>query len=108
MDYFGVISKAVEKIEKDLKKDIDIESLAEEVFVSPFHFHRIFKAFTDYPVISYLRKRRLNEAYRELMETDRTVLEIGMDYSYYSNEAFTRAIKKRLDLHLRSLEKWKK
>ncbi|MGM0509433.1 MAG: AraC family transcriptional regulator [Fusobacteriota bacterium] len=94
MDYFNIIAKTIEKIENDLKKDIDIDELAKEVFISKFHFHRIFKAFTSYPVITYLRKRRLNEAYKELINTKRGILEIAMDYSYYSNEAFTRAMKK--------------
>lgn len=94
MDYFSIICKSVEKIEENLNEKINIEVIADSCHMSEFHFHRIFKGFTGYSLINYVRKRKLKKIGEELRETDKKVLEIAVDYGYESNEALTRIIKK--------------
>ena len=44
--------------------------------------------------MEYVRNRRLTEAARALVETDRRILEVALDWQYDSQEAFTRAFKR--------------
>lgn len=94
MDYFGIICKTIEEIENNIDKEINIQSLAQMNYLSPFHFHRIFKAFTGHSLIYYARKRKLNKASYDLVYTNRKIIEIAFDYGYESSEAFSRALKK--------------
>lgn len=94
MDYLGLICKTIEEIENRINENIDIQTLAKKSFLSPFHFHRIFKAFTGHSIISYARKRRLHEASLNLINSSKKVIEIAFEYGYESNEAFSRALKK--------------
>lgn len=41
----------------------------------------------------YLRRRRLAFALREVRDSERSLLDIALDYGFSSHEAFTRAFK---------------
>lgn len=93
MDYFDIISKSVEKIEKNINEKLNIEAIADACCMSEFHFHRVFKSFTGYSLINYVRKRKMRKIAEELIFTEKRIIDIAFDYGYESNEALTRAIK---------------
>ena len=45
------------------------------------------------PLRDYLRRRRLSFALLEVRDTQRSFLDIAVDYGFGSHEAFTRAFK---------------
>ena len=57
-------------MEQNLKSPIKVGDIANAAFYSKYHFQRLFSLLTGETVGSYLRKRRLTEAARELIETD--------------------------------------
>ena len=91
MDYLCEVSRSIEFIEKNLKNQFDVKDVAAEVGFSFYHFHRIFLATTGYTVSDYIQKRRLTEASRELTDTDRSILEIALDYQFNFAETFSRS-----------------
>lgn len=94
MKYDTCIRKSIKYIEDNLDKKIELDELAEKVFLSKYHFHRIFHAGTGEPVAEYIRRRRLTEAARELLSTDNKIIDIALKYQFGSQEAFTKAFKK--------------
>lgn len=99
VDYYGQLRRAVLFIEERLDEDIGFrEVAAEAAFVSPWHFHRIFEAVLGLTVTEYIRERRLSVAALRLVETEDRVVDIAMDALYDSQEAFTRAFKRRFGL----------
>jgi len=48
----------------------------------------------DSSVSEYITKRRLSKASKELLEGNKTITEIALEYQYGSNEAFSRAFKR--------------
>lgn len=91
MDYYYRIQNAIDFMELNLKGDISITDIASKAFFSAFHFQRLFQAISGFSVQEYIRKRRLTEASILLRKTDKTILEIAVDFQYGSQEAFTRA-----------------
>jgi len=87
------IDKALVFIEDNLRKTISLEEIADVANYSPWHFHRLFNASTGITVGEYIRKRRLSEASRELIFTDRPIKQIAADYQFESQAAFTRSFK---------------
>jgi AraC family transcriptional regulator len=63
--------------------------------VSPFHLTRVFQAATGWPVVRYLRARRLSEAARELAAGAPDILDVALSAGYGSHEAFTRAFREQ-------------
>jgi AraC family transcriptional regulator len=93
MDYIDRIGMALKYIEDHLKDEICLNDVAKAANSSLFWFHRIFSAVTGDSLGNYIRKRRLNRAAIELVESDRPIIDIAIDYNYSNHEAFTRAFR---------------
>jgi AraC family transcriptional regulator len=92
------VARAISYIESHLKDDFTLNEVADAACYSLYHFHRIFSATVGDSARDYIRKRRLTEAGRELVETSRSILAVAMDYGYESQEAFSRAFRNSYDL----------
>lgn len=93
MDYYQRLQLSLDYIEENLKSKLSIKDISAKAYISPYHFQRLFQSITGYSVYGYIRARRLSEASMDLIEKDKSILDISMDYQYKSNEAFTRAFK---------------
>ena len=82
-------------IEEHLDEDLSVERLAAVAHVSPFHFHRIFRANVGEGVAEYVRRIRIEAAAIALKSTSDSVTTIALDAGYGSHEAFTRAFRRR-------------
>lgn len=98
MTYVTRVQRAVDFIEGNLREDIQLRQIASTAAFSPFHFHRIFKLTVGETLKSYIRRRRLTEAARELRASDHGVLRLALDYQFESQASFTRAFKKMFEL----------
>ena len=86
-------------IDRNLDRPLDLEALAAVAHFSPYHFHRLFLAWTGQTLGDYLTRRRLEKAAQRLRgQPDSTVLSIALSVGYGSAEAFTRAFKQRFGL----------
>ena len=97
MSYLNSIEKALIYIENNLHEDINLSAIAKEAGYSLYHFHRIFKGIVGDSIKNYVRKRRFTEAAKELVYTNKSIVEIGIKYGYESREAFSRAFKKFME-----------
>ena len=86
--------KAIEFIEDNLKEDIAVADIADAVSYSLYHFCRMFNRITHHTPYDYLTRRRLSESARELVETDKKIIEIAFDYRFNSPETYSRAFKR--------------
>lgn len=67
--------------------------LAGKLGYSEFYTTRKFKEITGMQFRDYLRNRILAFALKEVRDSDKSLLEIAVDYGFSSHEAFTRAFK---------------
>jgi AraC family transcriptional regulator len=74
-----------------LDTPLDIHRLAEEAFVSPYHFHRIYVAMMGETVADTIRRQRLHGAAVKLIASALSVAKIAEGAGYTSVAAFTRA-----------------
>lgn len=94
MNYDDCIKKSIKYIEDNLSNKIELKDIANNVFLSKYHFHRVFHAVAGEPVAEYIRKRRLMEAADELLNTDDKIVDIAFKYQFNSQEVFTKAFKR--------------
>ncbi|AOS43018.1 Right origin-binding protein [Lacunisphaera limnophila] len=95
--YRQAVLRSLDTIEQGLRRPLALHALARRAGFSLWHFHRIFAEHTGESLGSYLRKRRLTAAAGELARSDRSVLDVALDYQFESHEAFTRAFKAAFD-----------
>jgi AraC family transcriptional regulator len=85
--------KALWYIESHLAQPLTLDEIAGVGGVSRFHIVRAFAAATGFPVMRYVRARRLSEAARALANGAPDILSLALDADYGSHEAFTRAFR---------------
>ncbi|RKT11808.1 AraC family transcriptional regulator [Streptomyces sp. 1114.5] len=87
------LNRAMERIERDLDGEVDVSELARIAMTSEYHFRRLFSLLAGMPFSEYVRRRRLTVAGAEVLDGERTLLDIAVRYGYTSGEAFARAFR---------------
>jgi AraC family transcriptional regulator len=91
--YEALVQSAIERISGNLDEALDLEALAAQAALSPFHFHRIFRGMTGETPLELARRLRIERAAWQLSRTDAPVTDIAFDAGYETHEAFTRAFR---------------
>ncbi|MFF3109753.1 GyrI-like domain-containing protein [Kitasatospora sp. NPDC057904] len=87
------LNRAMEDIDRNLDREIDVAELARIAVTSEYHFRRLFSMLAGMPLSEYVRRRRLTVAGAEVLDGERTLLDIAVRYGYTSGEAFARAFR---------------
>jgi AraC family transcriptional regulator len=93
------IEAVLDHVDEHLGDDLSLERLAQLAAISPFHFHRLFLAWTGETVKCFVRRRRLESAagrLRHCPEEKITVLALNCGFS--SPEAFARAFREHFGM----------
>lgn len=91
----SVVDKALWVIERNSDSALTLNSIADACDVSRSHLANAFGTTTGWPVMKYLRARRLTEAAHRLAEGAPDILSLALEFGYGSHEAFTRAFRDR-------------
>jgi AraC-like DNA-binding protein len=94
MEPIEPINRAINYIEGNLTEAISLEEVSAAAGYSLFHFSRLFLDLIGETPGNYIRKRRLSEAARELVNSRKSILDIALDYQFQSQEAFSRSFKR--------------
>ncbi len=92
MDYVEGLNLSISYIEDNLFEEIDYERAARIAGMSKSTYQRFFLLIANMTLDEYIRKRKLQYAVRELMDTEHKVIDIAMRYGYNSAAAFSRAV----------------
>lgn len=98
MNYYDRIQQSIEYIEEHLCDNLTLEELAETASLSKYYYHRMFSMLVGESVMTYIRKRRLGRATKQLDNTDLRIIDIAYDNGFESQEVFTRAFKRHFGL----------
>jgi AraC family transcriptional regulator len=89
------IGKALWYVESHFAGEISLDQVAAAGGVSRYYLSRAFAEATGFPVMQYVRARRLSEAARALAAGAPDILSVALATGYGSHEAFTRAFRDR-------------
>ncbi len=79
----------IDYIESHLTEKIDLNILAKTLHYSSYHLHRMFTGTVGFTIHDYLQRRKLTEAAKMLVFSDKPILEIALITGYESQQAFT-------------------
>jgi AraC family transcriptional regulator len=91
MTWLHSLQQTLDTIEKRLDQDLSIEELAQQAYMSMFHFQRTFSLVLGIGIGEYIRNRRLSVAAEQLAAKKIKVIDAALIYGYDSPESFTRA-----------------
>ncbi|HOO34400.1 MAG TPA: helix-turn-helix domain-containing protein [Thermotogota bacterium] len=80
-------------VEDHLMDKLSVEKVALAVHYSKYHLHRVFTETVGVTIHDYIRRRQLTEAARQLVFSDKPIIEIALFAGYESQQAFTTVFK---------------
>ena len=89
----SVVDRALWVIERNSSGELNLAAVAQACGVSRSHLASAFGSTTGWPVMKYLRARRLTRAAETLAQGAPDILAVALDVGYGSHEAFTRAFR---------------
>lgn len=105
MNWFNDINFILDEIEKSLTEKIEYNKLAMKIGISENTLMKVFSFIVQIPIGEYVRKRRLTEGYKEIINGKNKIIDIAIKYNYNSEYAFLRALKNEYGIDLEEIKK---
>lgn len=87
------VTAAIDYIENNLADKLDLEIVAQAVHYSKYYLHRVFTETVGLTIHDYVQRRKLTEAAKLLIFSDKPIIEIALIAGYESQQAFTTIFK---------------
>ncbi|WP_102107226.1 helix-turn-helix transcriptional regulator [Oceaniglobus roseus] len=84
------VRRSLRLMQDSMTEDLDMEDVARAVGLSRPHFFKLFKQQMGVTPNLYLNTLRAEQAIEDLLTTDKTVTDIGLDLGFSSQASFTR------------------
>ncbi len=85
------IENMVDWVESNLKENPTLSKMSSHVGYSPYYCSTKFHETVGLTFKTYVQKRKLSNATKELIESEYRIIDIAATYGFSSHEAFTRA-----------------
>ena len=85
------VQRMQDYIEAHLDEEIDLADLARASLFSPWHAHRLFRAYLGLAPAEYVRRLRLSRSALELKRGDRRITDVALALGFGSVDGYTRA-----------------
>ncbi|MFZ5967689.1 MAG: response regulator transcription factor [Bacillota bacterium] len=92
------INRIIEYIEKNCKKNITLEEVAEFAAVSMYYLSKLFKKKTGMNFCTYVVNRKMEIAMTLLENTDMPIINIAYELSYNEPNYFSKVFKKTVGI----------
>ncbi|USD43102.1 AraC family transcriptional regulator [Vibrio sp. SCSIO 43135] len=97
-DYHQRLLPVIRHLEEQFNQPLNLEAVASLACLSPYHFHRIFKAVVGETLNEYLRRLRLEAAANDLFYKKPPITEVALEYGFSSSQSLAKAFKQHFDL----------
>ena len=87
------IETVIDYIESHLDEKLDLEKVSEVAYYSKYHLHRMFTNTVGMTIHDYVQRRKLTEAAKLLVFSDKPIIEVAFLCGYESQQAFSSAFK---------------
>lgn len=89
------LCRTLEFIHANLFEDLSIEQLADQAYLSPFHFARLFKQTLGMSPHQYVLQNRIERAKRLIAKSPYLNLtEIGLSVGFFDQSHFSKSFKR--------------
>jgi AraC-like DNA-binding protein len=90
----AIVNSAKILMTERLSEPLTLKVMAKELFVSPFHLARLFRAETSYTLHGYMTQLRLRRALDLLVDPELDVHEIGTRVGFSTHSHFTESFRR--------------
>ncbi len=98
VDYRKRLTPVIRYLESNFNEPSKLVDVATQANLSPYHFHRIFKAVTGETLADYIRRLRLENAADDLFKKECSVTEVALNYGFSSSQSLAKAFRQHFGL----------
>jgi AraC family transcriptional regulator len=91
VDYQKRLTPVIRFLEKNFNQPLNLLEVAALAHLSPYHFHRTFKAVQGETLADFLRRLRLQSAADDLFMSKQPVINIALEYGFSSSQSLAKA-----------------
>ncbi len=95
INYQKQLVPVIRYLEQHFNQPLNLTTVAALANISPYHFHRIFKAVQNETLANFIRRLRLEAAANDLFRSKQPVLNIALEYGFSSSQSLAKAFKQR-------------
>jgi len=85
-------------IEKGIKNNITAFTLSKRYNLSEIHLRRLFSFAFNRPISGYIRSRTLSESLNDLLNTDKNIIDIALEYGFSFENSYSRSFKREFGI----------
>ncbi len=100
-----VIEKSLQYIKDHLTEDLRLESLSQQMSLSPVYFHTAFRTSVGKTLREYVEEQRLKKAIHLLMTTNDSLAQIAYEAGFSSQSYFSYVFKRKMKVTPREYAK---
>lgn len=93
-DYRIRLNRVFQFIDGNLDSKLSLSAVSREAFLSPYHFHRIFKLLTGETLNEFITRQRIEKSVADILHQEITISELSHIYGFSDNSSYTKAFKK--------------
>src|SRR5450631_1295715 len=99
VDYVERVNRAIDHVVSNLAQPLRLEEVSKAAGFSPFHFHRVFKAFLGETLNQFVKRQRLERALFLMSHApQRSLTDLALDCGFSSSSDFSRSFKQHYGL----------
>lgn len=85
-------------IEKNYNTNLTLLSLSKEMHISSQYISKFFKDNLGIGFVDYINKLRVTKSLNDLLEDDKSILDIAIEHGFNDHKAYNRAFKKEFNM----------
>lgn len=97
MNHYILIWSVCTFVESHVQEEIPMEEFVRQTGFSLAHMRDVFRKCIGKSLSRYVQERRIANAAQELLDTDRTILDIALHYGFSGRTVFSRAFRRHTD-----------
>lgn len=90
------LRRVIDAMNASLADDFSLANLAQVAQLSEYHFSRMFKRATGLSPLHYFIRLRMSRARHLLLETDRSIIDVGLEVGYSSPSHFSQVFRREV------------
>jgi len=105
MKLYSLLNNVLLDIEEGIKNKITAFTLSKRYNLSEIHLRRLFSFAFNKPISGYIRSRTLSESLNDLLNTDKNIIDIALEYGFSFENSYSRSFKREFGLSPDNLRK---
>ena len=86
MDRKELVNQSIDYIMQQLDEDLSLDTVAAHVYISKYHFSRIFKEETGESLYAFVKRCKVDQSAIDMkLKPTKAITDIGLDYGYSSS-----------------------